>query len=185
MHKLTPVFISSIDQIEQTQWNRLCGNDYPFLRYEFFAAMEHSGSTTMATGWQPHHLIMYHNNQVIAVFPLFIKHHSFGEYVFDWAWADAYHQHGLKYYPKLLNAIPFTPAGGPRWGIQPEWNTQDLLEQITHALATELKNIQASSCHCLFTQDQQTQELQQHSWLLRTGYQYHWYNHNYQNFDHY
>jgi predicted N-acyltransferase len=145
--------------------------------------MEDSGSTTIATGWQPHHLIMRNNHQVVAIFPLFIKHHSYGEYVFDWSWADAYHRHGVEYYPKLVNAIPFTPAGGPRWGIRLEYNVRLVLEQFTTTINDELKKIQGSSCHCLFTMVSQAQHLEQHAWMLRSGYQYHWFNNNYDDFN--
>ena len=145
--------------------------------------MEHSGSTTKATGWQPQHLIIREEQKIVAIFPLFIKHHSYGEYVFDWSWADAYHQHGMEYYPKLLNAIPFTPASGPRWGIDANADVHAILEYVTQAIEIKLSAIEGSSCHCLFTSRQQTQSLESHSWLLRSGYQYHWFNNHYQNFD--
>src|SRR5690625_135946 len=107
-------FIDSIHRIAASQWNALLEDDHPFVRHEFFAALEDSGSTTAQRGWQPHHLLIWQGSQLQAALPLFIKQHSYGEYVFDWGWADAYARHGYDYYPKLLTAIPFTPCRGPR-----------------------------------------------------------------------
>lgn len=134
-------FISSINDVDAIIWNQLCGIDYPFLRHEFFAALENSGSTTKATGWQPHHLLIREENDVIAVMPLFLKFHSYGEYVFDWAWADAFHRHGHEYYPKLLNAIPFTPATGPRWAIAESFDSQIVTAFLFSAIEAEAKKI--------------------------------------------
>lgn len=145
--------------------------------------MEHSGSTCEKTGWQPHHLILSDDVAIIAIFPLFIKTHSYGEYVFDWSWAEAYHRHGLEYYPKLINAIPFTPAGGPRWGIAPEQDEASVLGMACEIIEGELQRINGSSCHVLFTREQHTEYMQGTSWLLRSGYQYHWFNDNYTDFN--
>ena len=101
-------FISTIHDLDATRWNQLCPADYPFVRHEFLAALEDSGCITARTGWQAHHLVMELAGAVIAAMPGYIKTHSYGEYVFDWAWADAYRRHGLDYYPKWINAIPFT-----------------------------------------------------------------------------
>ena len=138
---------------------------------------------TKKTGWQPHHLLVYDQQTLVAIMPLFIKTHSYGEYVFDWSWANAYHQHGLEYYPKLLNGIPFTPATGPRWGIHQEYNLQDILAFLSSTINEELSKLQASSCHCLFPEKALSDQLTNHHSLQRTGYQYHWFNDNYQSFD--
>jgi len=210
---LSATFIRSIDHIEAADWNALCGTDYPFLRHEFFYAMEASKSTTEKTGWQAHHLLISQlsndnqsTNTLVAIMPLFIKTHSYGEYVFDWSWADAYHRHGKEYYPKLLNAIPFTPATGARWAIKPGIDHEAIISFIKSTIILEAEKLQASSFHCLFPNkidsDQLSAQLlaqlsalpssqkaheeiitNDHEWLQRSGYQYHWFNDSYKDFD--
>ena len=108
-------FIKSIEEISKKEWNECAGLDHPFTRYEFINALEKSGSAINSTGWQPFHYIEKNQDKnIIAICPLYIKSHSFGEYIFDHAWADAYARYGLKYYPKLQSAIPFTPVTGER-----------------------------------------------------------------------
>ena len=100
-------FTESINSIKADDWNECVGLDHPFTRYEFLSALENSQSANSKTGWKPFHYIeKNNNNKIIAICPLYIKSHSFGEYIFDHAWADAYHRHGLNYYPKLQSAIP-------------------------------------------------------------------------------
>jgi predicted N-acyltransferase len=150
--------------------------------------MEDSGSTSAKSGWQAHHLIVTHsssdkNPAIIGVMPLFIKSHSYGEYVFDWSWAEAYQRHGMPYYPKLINAIPFTPATGKRWGIDPHYEQNDILDVMREAIIKEASILNASSCHCLFPSLEDAERLKKSPWLQRTGYQYHWFNHGFQSFD--
>jgi predicted N-acyltransferase len=177
-------FISSINDISADKWNTVCGTDYPFLRHEFFAALENSGSTSEATGWQAHHLLLEDNKQqLLAVMPLFIKHHSYGEYVFDWSWADAYHRHGYEYYPKLLSAIPFTPATGPRWGVDQSVDSDEIQSLLFSALEQEALTLNISTIHCLFPNESGKSVLTQQHYIQRTGCQYHWLNKNYKSFD--
>jgi predicted N-acyltransferase len=183
LHNLTVKFIASIDDIDQSSWDKLCGSDYPFLRHSFFSAMEKSGSTTKKTGWEPHHLLIHQQQSLVAIVPLFIKTHSYGEYVFDWSWAEAYHRHGIEYYPKLVNAIPFTPATGQRWAIDYTMANDDILDFITATITHEAASINASSCHCLFPTLENSMRLANNSWQQRTGYQYHWFNKSYASFD--
>ena len=103
--KLTTV--SSLAEIGPHEWNTLAASDNPFVQYDFFLALE-------PWGWQPHYLLAYDGSSLVGACPAYIKHNSYGEFVFDWAWADAYHRNGLEYYPKLVIAAPFTPAFGPR-----------------------------------------------------------------------
>ena len=114
-------FVESIEEIGIEVWNNLAGTDNPFTRYEFLHALESSGSTTAATGWQPFHVLVTESDteieiydQPIAVMPLYLKSNSWGEYVFDWSWAEAYARHGIDYYPKFVTSIPFTPSCGNR-----------------------------------------------------------------------
>jgi len=187
-------FIHSIHDIPSSLWNQLCGVDYPFLRHEFFTALEDSKSTTRATGWEPHHLLVEdesdgkEDNKILLVMPLFLKHHSYGEYVFDWSWADAYQRHGEDYYPKLLNAIPFTPATGPRWGlIEAAKNDEALSHSILafafEAIEKEAKVNNFSSSHYLFTNKASDPYFKSTSYSKRTGCQYHWLNDDYSSFE--
>ena len=107
-------FCSSLSNIKSSEWNECVGNDHPFLQYEFLHALEESKSANTKTGWQPYHYIEKENDKIISLCPLYIKNHSFGEYIFDHSWADAYHRYGINYYPKLQSAIPFTPVTGDR-----------------------------------------------------------------------
>jgi len=173
----------SIDQISREEWNALCGSDYPFLRHEFLHALEQSGCVSAKTGWQPLHLRLEQDGILVGVMPLYLKNHSYGEYVFDWAWADAYSRHGLDYYPKLLTAIPFTPSQGPRFGINIP------LEQAIPAIAQATKvlceRFQASSWHGLFTESVVKDHFSSCGMLPRLGTQYHWHNEGYDDFDHF
>ena len=105
----------TIADISASEWNRLAGDEYPFLRHEFLLAAEQSGSVSPDAGWSPCHLSYVHNSKLRAAMPLYRKDHSWGEFVFDWGWAQAYAQAGLNYYPKLVSAIPFTPAPSRRF----------------------------------------------------------------------
>ena len=123
----------------------LAGDD-PFLRHEFLNALHETGCASADTGWTPRYLVLREQDALAGAMPLYLKSHSYGEYVFDWAWADAYQRHGLRYYPKLLNAVPFTPVTGRRLLADTAAQRRLLL-----AAALELaRESGASSLHCLF-----------------------------------
>ncbi|MEO0443720.1 MAG: GNAT family N-acetyltransferase [Pseudomonadota bacterium] len=176
-------FLRSINDIDSALWNGLCQTNYPFIRHEFFYALEHSNSTTRSTGWQPYHAVVEQQDKVLAIMPLFLKEHSYGEYVFDWAWADAYHRYGRDYYPKFLNAVPFTPAQGPRWLIDETVDEAACLSFLIKAIEQEAIRIEASSFHCLFPNHHQANLLNNSPYLKRIGCQYHWLNQGYKDFD--
>lgn len=159
-------------------WNKLAG-DHPFLQHEFLHNLERSGCVTKETGWEPYHLTLWRDNSLVAAMPLYLKHHSYGEYIFDWAWADAYHRNGLNYYPKLLSAIPFTPVTGPRLLTQEE-SLRKRLAQTALDLARELN---VSSVHVLYPTESQAAELGSGNYLQRDSTQFHWHNHGYRDFD--
>jgi uncharacterized protein len=172
-----------IDDIPADRWNRLAGGN-PFLQHEFLAALEHSGSVGGVTGWQPAHLSCSDaQGQLLAAMPLYIKSHSYGEYVFDWAWADAYRRAGLAYYPKLLSAVPFSPVTGSRLlmakDADPQLLGKNLLGQA-QALAEELG---ASSIHGLFMPETELPYWQAGGYLQRCDCQFHWHNRGYGDFD--
>lgn len=176
-------FISSIADIDCSAWNAITGTDYPFTRHEFLLALENSGATTHDSGWEPQHLLLHDGDQLVAVMPLYLKHHSYGEYVFDWSWADAYRRNGLAYYPKLLSAIPFTPATGQRLCVK---NTDDFPAICGHVANGLLQHAQAldlSSIHILFPLEQEKDCYQQLDFPTRCGTQFHWFNQGFSSFD--
>lgn len=176
-------FISSIHALSSERWNQLCPEHYPFVRHEFLAALEDTGCTSAASGWQVQHLLVEQGDRLIAVMPGYSKTHSYGEYVFDWAWADAYRRHGLPYYPKWINAIPFTPCVGPRLLCREEDCTNHLIETISTALTTHTTETQQSGWHCLFPSQALSEQLQTQQTIQRQGCQFHWFNRDYRNFD--
>ena len=177
-------FITSIDQVSAEQWNSVVDTDYPFIQHQFLAALESAGCVSANTGWQPQHLVVFEQETLLAVMPLYIKSHSYGEYVFDFQWANAFHQSGFEYYPKLLTAIPFTPCAGVRLciskGIAAEVKPVLIDKVIQHA-----KHLGVSSWHLLFPENNQISDSKNSDLMLRLSMQYHWYNKNYRSFEDY
>jgi predicted N-acyltransferase len=175
-------FISSINDISAAQWNDISGTDYPFMRHEFLAALENSGCTNKKSGWQPYHALVYNDNELCAVLPLYLKTHSYGEYVFDWSWADAYRQNGIPYYPKLLSAIPFTPSTGPRLCVK-NADYSVVLATVFDAITQVCEQDNLSGWHLLFTEQDKKPACTKVNLMHRIGSQYHWFNNGYQSFD--
>jgi hypothetical protein len=176
-------FIDSIHRVAAEEWDAVAGDDYPFLQHAFLAALEDSGATTAETGWLPQHLVIREGGVLCGLLPLYIKSHSYGEYVFDWAWADAYRRHGLEYYPKLLSAIPFTPATGPRLCLRDDLEADALYTVVVEQLQRRAEQLGASSAHILFPDVNDAERWQRAGLLQRVGPQYHWFNRGYQCFD--
>lgn len=177
--------INSITDIAASEWNQLAGTSYPFLRHEFLAALEQSGSVSPKTGWRPQHLLLYEDQELIAACPLYIKIHSRGEFVFDQQWAMAYRHHGLDYYPKLLTAVPFTPCIGQRILIKDPVDSHKVLTTLIMHIQQLSLDQEYSSWHCLFTTPQQNQALHKQGLLLRNGVQFQWFNQQYRDFQDY
>lgn len=179
---------TSITEIDAAQWNAMLKSNNPFVRHEFLLGLEITGCVTLDTGWQPSHLAVYQDEEqtkLLGAMPLYVKSHSYGEYIFDWSWADAFQRNGLQYYPKLSNAIPFTPATGERiltaTGADALYISDALINHALHlAEATQM-----SSFHCLFCDASQLEPFQKHRLLARHSTQFHWQNRNYQSFDHF
>ncbi len=180
-------FLHSISDISAPEWDALFNTSYPFIQHAFISALEQSGCTKKSTGWAPQHILVTSQNKTIAAMPCFLKNHSYGEYVFDWAWANAYQQHGLSYYPKLLSAIPFTPSTGARIGfdksIRSPINTTQTIQAIDLAIRQKFTSKGISSWHLLFPEETLSSQLKQCQWAQRTGIQYHWFNRDYSSFD--
>ena len=161
--------------IDAAQWNSLLAEQpaaTPFMRHEYLCAMHHSGSASAKAGWVAQFLVVTESDALIAACPLYVKDHSYGEYVFDWAWADAYQRHGLHYYPKLLDAVPFTPVPGPRLLARDELGRRVLLRGMQQ-LAREA---QMSSAHLLFLADADAAAARAEGWMMRSTVQFHWSN---------
>ncbi len=176
-------FCSSLSNIKSSEWNECVGNDHPFLQYEFLHALEKSNSANTKTGWQPYHYIEQKNDKIISLCPLYIKNHSFGEYIFDHSWADAFHRYGINYYPKLQSAIPFTPVTGGRIVLNKSVKDKKGKQvQVINNIIQEAKKINVSSLHFNFINDVS-------NWngidniMVRSGIQFHWKNNEYKNFN--
>ncbi|TAL03962.1 MAG: GNAT family N-acetyltransferase, partial [Rhodospirillaceae bacterium] len=134
---LTIKVVTSIHQIPEAEWDACAGSDRaninPFVRHAFFSALEDSGSVSLDTGWKPQHLVLQgEGDRILGCVPLYLKNHSYGEYVFDWSWAQAYERAGGHYYPKLQCAVPFTPVTGPRLMIRHDLHAHR--DELRHAL---------------------------------------------------
>lgn len=168
--------LESLGDVPPPAWNALSGG-HPFLRHEFLHALHETGCASEASGWAPRFLALWRGRELAGAMPLYLKSHSYGEYVFDWAWADAYQRHGLAYYPKLLSAIPFTPATGPRL-LAADDASRRALAAAALSLAREV-----SSLHVLFPPDDEAALLEEAGCMRRRGVQFHWRNAGYASFD--
>ncbi|HHQ14716.1 MAG TPA: N-acetyltransferase [Chromatiales bacterium] len=181
---MEPARVCALDDIDAGEWNALDGTDQPFLRHEFLAALEHSGAVGPDQGWEPAHLVLRTGHGKLAgAMPLYIKTDSWGEFVFDFAWADAYHRAGLNYYPKLVSGIPFTPATGPRLLAAAWADSGEIHRRLLNAARALADELGASSLHILFPPPQQIGSIEQAGLLLRKDCQFHWHNHDYTDFD--
>jgi predicted N-acyltransferase len=180
-------FYSSIRDIPQVLWDELFDSGNPFVQHSFLLALEESGCVSPETGWQAQHMVLMDEEQPLAVMPLYAKVNSYGEFVFDWGWAEAYQRHGLNYYPKLITAIPFSPVAGPRVGVSESAVPGEVFAAILNALHQLTEQHHYSSWHLLFPgKHLQTALLElkeEGAFLHREAVQFHWYNRDYVNFD--
>jgi predicted N-acyltransferase len=176
-------FHDNIDDIEGADWDALCPDDNPFLSHAFLAGLERTGCIRPDWGWQAHHLGLYRNGKLIAAAPLYLKGNSHGEFVFDWSWASAWERAGGDYYPKLLNAVPYSPVTGPRLlvGRDPE-QAPALRELLVQAMREQAERLQISSIHANFLDDADLAAFED-DWMARSDVQFHWRNRGYADFD--
>jgi predicted N-acyltransferase len=176
--------VERLNKVDPTRWDRLSNGRNPFLLHAFLSALENNHCLE-EYGWYPQHILIYEDQELVAAMPLYIKDNSYGELVFDWGWADAYHRAGLQYYPKLVCAIPYTPATGPRLLVaQGHDYSRYATALINHSIELAQQN-NMSSTHWLFTDARDTQLFREAGYSLRLGCQFHWHNDNYQSFDQY
>lgn len=173
--------VNSLTEVPKEAWNALAGTQ-PFLRHEFLSALEDSGSVGPGTGWQNETLVIHEGPTIKAIVPLYRKFHSYGEYVFDWAWAHAYGQAGLPYYPKLIAAVPFTPVTGRRLLTGPKEPSVEIVALAAEALQAHARSTNASSLHWLFPSESECETLAPLGFLRRTGFQFHWTNRGWTDF---
>jgi predicted N-acyltransferase len=178
--------LASPAEVDASDWNGLVaaqegmdGAHAPFMRHEYLAALQESASAVPRTGWTPQFITLWRNDQLHAACALYLKAHSYGEYVFDWAWANAYEQHGLRYYPKALVAVPFTPVPGPRLlAIDPAAR-----QALIAGLVQWCQSRKLSSLHLLFAAEADVAACEQAGLMLRHTVQFHWHNAGYASFD--
>ncbi len=179
--------VDSLEKIPAKDWNTLVGENNPFLHHEFLSALEFTGCVSPKTGWQPQHLVVYEDGplqgRLLGATPMYLKNHSYGEYVFDWAWANAYAQAGAKYYPKLVVSVPFTPVGGPRLLVASATEPARIKSKLIQGATQHMQETGASSLHWLFVTEEDSLLLETEDHLLRTGFQFHWSNPGYRDFD--
>jgi len=168
--------IDTLRAVDPRAWNALAAG-HPFLSHEFLHALHETGCACDDSGWSPRYLILRQGSSLVGAMPLYAKSHSYGEYVFDWAWADAYHRAGLTYYPKLLAAVPFSPVTGPRL-LARDGATRTLLVRAALHLARDV-----SSLHVLFPSEGEAREMEACGLMLRRAVQFHWENRGYASFE--
>ena len=175
--------LASINDIPATDWNAICATDYPFIRHEFLCALEQSGAVSEAAGWLPQHLAVYDNHQLIAVMPGYLKTHSYGEFVFDFQWAEAYQRHALDYYPKWISAIPFSPVTGPRLCVRAGYDVTVIAALLVDQIKQQVSEQKLSSWHLLFPERALAEQFAALGLPIRKAVHFQWFNENYSGFD--
>jgi hypothetical protein len=175
--------VGALADISAADWNRVAGPVNPFVQYEFLATLEATGCLGQSSGWYPRHVLVSRDERLVGAMPMYIKTNSHGEFVFDWAFADAYERHGLQYYPKLVVAVPFTPATGPRFLVDStEPDQAGIIDALVGGALTFAEREEISSVHWLFPDGKQQARLRERGLLERRGYQFHWGNPGFRDF---
>ena len=176
--------IERIEKIGADAWDACAGTDNPFLTYAFLHALEASGSATAETGWRPQHVVAEDSRgRIVGIVPMYLKSHSYGEYVFDHGWADAYRRAGGRYYPKLQVSVPFTPVTGPRLLVADRPDRQSIRMGLVEALEAVAERSRVSSLHVTFCTGEEAEAFASGGFLIRSGFQYYWENRGYRSFD--
>ncbi|MBA3545333.1 MAG: N-acetyltransferase [Nannocystis sp.] len=199
---MTSRVVSSLESVDAAQWNSLDHGPSPFTEYGFLRALERSGSVGVRAGWEPFYVLVEasaparvprpgeagHTSEIaptrlVGAVAAYVKAHSYGEYIFDWAWARAAERAGLPYYPKLVVAVPMTPATGPRLLVAKDMSRGPVVERLIAEVKALADRRRCGSVHWLFTTEAEQAELQAHGFMARASFQYHWHNAGYASFD--
>ena len=181
---VTANLLAAIDDVSAQAWDACAGPGNPFVSHAFLSALERSGSAAPDQGWQPRHLVVPdRDGGLLGAAPLYLKSHSYGEYVFDWGWADAYERAGGSYYPKLQASVPFTPVTGRRLLVRPGAEAEAVSAALIAGLTEVAQRTRVSSLHVTFCEQAEWRQLGDAGFLLRTGRQFHWHNRGYDCFD--
>ncbi len=182
---VTCLWVDSLKSVEAQTWNALVQDQSPFLEWEWLRSLELSGCVSPREGWQVSHLLVYRGKQLVAAAPLYLKGHSYGEFVFDHAWADAAARMGLRYYPKLLGATPFTPATGYRFLMRPDEDPQEMMGLMMAAIDQFAHKNRILCTSFLYVAPEARESFQRQDCLERLTHNYQWVNGSYQDFDEY
>jgi uncharacterized protein len=182
-----PTWTKSIKEISQSDWDALVPSNFPFFRHTFLLGLEDTRCISRATGWEPYYLLLYENSLLIAAVPCYQKSHSYGEFIFDWSWADSLQRAGLRYYPKLISSAPFTPANGNRFLIANHYKGSEevLARLILEEIFKFCKQEGLSSYHILHQTKDEQQQCSRNGMGKRLSYQYHWENNEFSDFNDY
>lgn len=180
---MTIKFYHSLKEISADQWQALEDANFPFADYEFLRSMEASGCVGVEPGWRPCYLTLWQGDQLRAATYLYKKTNSEGEFIFDWDWAEAYRRQGLAYYPKLLGAVPFTPATGPKFLFHPKADRQSAQKKLIKAALEYTQHHQWSGLHYLFLTAEELTAFEKEGFFIRHSYQFHWTNLGFKSFE--
>jgi predicted N-acyltransferase len=176
--------VNDLGTVEPAAWDALAGDDDPFVEHAFLYALEESRSVGGRSGWEPCHVVVYDDERLVGALPLYGKHHSFGEYIFDWGWADAAARIGVRYYPKLVSMVPFTPATGRRLLVHPGVERARVVAALVEGAIAAVEELGASSLHLNFLAEAERDEVLAHPRLVaRVTQQFHFHNRGYETFD--
>jgi predicted N-acyltransferase len=174
-----------VARLPADEWDAVVGDESPFLEWAFLASLEEAGTLDDASGWTPKPLVAREDGRIVAACPLYLKTNSEGEFVFDYAWAEASHRAGIDYYPKLLVGVPFSPVTGARFLVAPDADRSLWIQRLGAALREICTGNELSSVHVNFCSSQEAELLREVGFHTRVGLQYHWHNHDYESFEDY
>src|SRR3954447_4026738 len=182
---LRTAVVAGVSELPAADWNALVDENDPFLEHAFLAALERSKSVGKRAGWQPRFVLVRDDGRLVGAVPLYLKDNSYGEFIFDWAWANGALRSGLRYYPKLVAAVPFTPVTGARLLVHPETDRSAVLAALVEGMRSVADDEDASSIHVLFCREDEAVALQKAGYMPRLTMQFHWTNREppYQSFD--
>jgi len=183
---LSVALVAGLEAIEPAEWDALAGEDDPFVEHAFLLALEQSGCVGGDSGWLPRHVAVREQGRLVGALPLYVKLHSYGEYIFDWSWASSAERAGLPYYPKLVSMVPFTPATGTRVLLAGDRDRAPIVGALLEGAFAARAQVAGSSIHFLFVNEEERDALlSQRELMPRESIQFHWHNEGFESFDDY